>query len=64
MIVNPFGRIHFCAVLGGNVIVDDPPEGGAAFKLIILINRTAERKFAINDLKNVILIPQGREKNL
>ena len=55
MIVNPFGKIHFCAVLDGNVIVDDPPEGGAAFKLIILINRTAERKFAINDLKNVIL---------
>jgi hypothetical protein len=64
MTVNPFGKIHFCAVLGGNVIVDDPPEGGAAFKLIILINRTAERKFAINDLKNVILILQGREKNL
>jgi len=46
MIVNPFGKIHFCAVLGGNVIVDDPPEEGAAFKLIMLNNRTAERKFA------------------
>ena len=46
MIVNPFGRIHFCAVLGGKVIVDDPPEGGAAFRLTIVNNRAAERKFA------------------
>lgn len=26
--------------------MDDPPEGGAAFRLIMLNNRTAERKFA------------------
>jgi hypothetical protein len=61
MIVSPLGKIHFCAVLGGKVIVDDPPGDGAAFRLIMLNNRTAERKFAISDLKNVIL---SEAKNL
>src|SRR5215472_13203800 len=32
MIVSPFGRIHFCAVLGGNVIAAER-SSGAAFKL-------------------------------
>ena len=55
MIVNPFGKIHFCAVLGGKIIVDEPPGGGAAFRFTMANNRTVERKFAISDLKNVIL---------
>lgn len=46
MIVNPFGKIHFCAVLGGNVIVDDPPEGGAAFRLTMPNNRAVAANFA------------------
>ena len=45
MIVSPFDRIHFCAVLGGNVMVDDPP-GDAAFRFTMPNNRAAERKFA------------------
>ena len=61
MIVSPFGKIHFCAVLGGKVIVDDPPGGSAAFRLTMPNNRTTERKFAISDLKNVIL---SEAKNL
>jgi hypothetical protein len=55
MIVSPFGKIHFCAVLGGKLIVDEPPGGGAAFRLTMPNNTAAERKFAISDLKNVIL---------
>src|SRR6516162_258078 len=46
MMVNPFGKIHFCAVLGGNAIVDDPPEGGAAFRLIMASNRARGKNFA------------------
>ena len=60
MIVSPFDRIHFCAVLGGNMMVDDPP-GDAAFRLTMPNNRAAERKFATSDLKNVIL---SEAKNL
>jgi hypothetical protein len=60
MIVNPFGKIHFCAVLGGKVIVDDPPVD-AAFRLTMPNNRAAEREFATSDLKNVML---SEAKNL
>ena len=45
MIVSPFDRIHFCAVLSGKVIAAECSVG-AAFKLIMLNNRAAERKFA------------------
>jgi hypothetical protein len=27
--VRPLGKIHFCAVIGGNVIAGDPPGGTA-----------------------------------
>jgi hypothetical protein len=45
MTVSPFGKIHFCAVLGGNVIGADD-SGGAAFKLTMGNNRAAVRKLA------------------
>ena len=32
MIVSPFGKTHFCAELGGNVMTDDS-SAGAAFRL-------------------------------
>jgi hypothetical protein len=45
MIVSPFGKIHLCAELGGNVITG---EGSvvAALRLTIINNRTAEKNFA------------------
>ena len=39
MIVNPFGKIHLCAVLGGKVMVDDAPGGGAVFAFSIPLAR-------------------------
>jgi len=46
MIANPFGKIHLCAVVGGKVMVDDAPGGGAAFRLTMPNNRAAKKKFA------------------
>src|SRR5215831_17519303 len=43
--VSPFGKIHFCAVLGGNIIRAED-SGGAAFKLTMGNNRAAVRKLA------------------
>src|SRR6266513_3948814 len=43
--VSPFGKIHFCAVLGGNEIRADD-SGGAAFKLTMANNRAAVTKLA------------------
>jgi hypothetical protein len=54
MMVSPFGRIHFCAVLAGKVIAAGCSVG-AAFRLTMPNNRAAERKFTTSDLKNVIL---------
>src|SRR6266436_613431 len=45
MIVSPFGRIHFCAVLSGKLITDEGSVG-AAFKLTMLNNRPAQKNFA------------------
>jgi hypothetical protein len=45
MTVSPFGKIHFCAVLGGNEIMADD-SGGAAFKLTMANNRAAVTKLA------------------
>ena len=43
--VSPFGKIHFCAVLGGNEIRPDG-SGGAAFKLTMANNRAGAKNFA------------------
>lgn len=43
--VNPFGKIHFCAVLGGNAM-EAEGSGGAAFKLNMGNNRAAVAKLA------------------
>jgi hypothetical protein len=45
MIVSPFGRIHFCAVLGGKLMTDEGSVD-AAFRLTMPSNRAAERNFA------------------
>ena len=45
MTVSPFGKIHFCAVLGGNEIMAED-SGGAAFKLTMANNRAAAKKLA------------------
>jgi hypothetical protein len=45
MTVSPFGKIHFCAVLGGNAITADG-SGGAAFKLTMANNRAGAKSFA------------------
>jgi len=55
-----FGRIHFCAVLGGKLMTDEGSVG-AALRLTMLNNKPAQRKFATRDLKNVIL---SEAKNL
>src|SRR6476660_2604609 len=43
--VSPFGKIHFCAVFGGNEI-RAVGSGGAAFKLTMGNNRAAVKKLA------------------
>src|SRR4030095_5623218 len=45
MIVSPLGKIHLCAELGGNVMTAEGSVG-AAFRLTIINNRTAEKNFA------------------
>ena len=45
MTISPFGKTHFCAVLGGNEIRAEG-SGGAAFKLTMGSNRAAVRKLA------------------
>ena len=45
MIVSPFGKIHLCAELGGNVMTDENSVV-AALRLTIINNRTAEENFA------------------
>src|SRR6266516_6667079 len=44
MIVSPFGRIHFCAVIGGKLITDEGSVG-AALRLTMLNNRLTQRNF-------------------
>jgi hypothetical protein len=44
MIVRPLGKIHFCAVLGGNAIVGNG-SGDAAFKLAMANNKTDATSF-------------------
>ena len=44
MIVRPLGKIHFCAVLGGNAIMGNG-SGGAAFKLAMANNRADATSF-------------------
>jgi hypothetical protein len=43
--VSPLGKVHFCAVLGGNAITGDG-SGGAAFKLTMANNRASAKNFA------------------
>src|SRR5215217_6104125 len=45
MTASPFGRIHLSAVLGGNAITADWGTE-AAFKLVIISNRAADKNFA------------------
>ena len=45
MTVSPFGKIYFCAVLGGNTIGADD-SGGAAFKFTMGNTRAAVTKLA------------------
>src|SRR5882724_11775197 len=45
IIVSPFGRIHFCAVLGGKLMAEEGSVG-AALRLTMLNNKPAQRNFA------------------